>query len=154
MTRKVRAAAWPITSTCRWTKPSIEAFVAALLAGEKTDFKEWEKSTPYFEACLPIEVMAARGLETLRFGPMKPVGLKRSAHRMSGLMPWCNCARTTSWARLWNMVGFQTKLKHAEQVRIFRTIPGLQNAEFARLGGLAPQHLHQFAAPAGRPACG
>ena len=83
MTRRARAAAWPITSICRWTKPNIAAFVAALLAGEKTDFKEWEKSTPYFEACLPIEVMAARGLETLRFGPMKPVGLQRSAHRLS-----------------------------------------------------------------------
>ena len=115
-TRKARAAAWPITSTCRSTEPQYEAFVAALLAGEKTDFKEWEKSTPYFEACLPIEVMAARGLDTLRFGPMKPVGLKDPQQRMSGPMPWCNCARTTSWARLWNMVGFQTKLKHAEQV--------------------------------------
>ena len=107
-----------------------------MLAGEKTDFKEWEKSTPYFEACLPIEVMAARGEETLRFGPMKPVGLSDPRSRACAPMPWCSCARTMRWARLWNMVGFQTKLKHGEQVRIFRTIPGLEKAEFARLGGL------------------
>ena len=110
-------------------------FVAALLAGEKTDFKEWEKSTPYFEACLPIEVMAARGEQTLSFGPMKPVGLldprtNRRAHAVVQLR------QDNRLGTLWNMVGFQTKLKHAEQVRIFRTIPGLENAQFARLGGL------------------
>jgi methylenetetrahydrofolate--tRNA-(uracil-5-)-methyltransferase len=110
-------------------------FVAALIAGEKTDFKEWEKSTPYFEACLPIEVMAERGVETLRFGPMKPVGLMdprtgRQAHAVVQLR------QDNALGTLWNMVGFQTKLKHGEQSRIFRTIPGLQNAEFARLGGL------------------
>ena len=112
-----------------------EAFVAALLAGEKTDFKEWEKSTPYFEACLPIEVMASRGLETLRFGPMKPVGLKdpskeQRPHAVVQLR------QDNKLGSLWNMVGFQTKLKYADQVRVFRTIPGLENAEFARLGGL------------------
>ncbi len=112
-----------------------EAFVAALLAGEKTDFKEWEKSTPYFEACLPIEVMAARGLDTLRFGPMKPVGLKdpRKDERPHAVV---QLRQDNKLGSLWNMVGFQTKLKYAEQVRIFRTIPGLENAEFARLGGL------------------
>ena len=112
-----------------------EAFVAALLAGEKTDFKEWEKSTPYFEACLPIEVMAARGLDTLRFGPMKPVGLKdpRKDERPHAVV---QLRQDNKLGSLWNMVGFQTKLKYAEQVRIFRTIPGLANAEFARLGGL------------------
>ena len=112
-----------------------KAFVAALIDGEKTDFKEWEKSTPYFEACLPIEVMAARGEQTLAFGPMKPVGLMdprtgRQAHAVVQLR------QDNRLGTLWNMVGFQTKLKHAEQVRIFRTIPGLANAQFARLGGL------------------
>ena len=110
-------------------------FVAALRAGEKTDFKDWEKSTPYFEACLPIEVMAERGMETLRFGPMKPVGLLdprtgKQAHAVVQLR------QDNALGTLWNMVGFQTKLKHGEQSRIFRTIPGLENAEFARLGGL------------------
>ncbi len=110
-------------------------FVAALLAGEKTDFKEWEKSTPYFEACLPIEVMAERGEETLRFGPMKPVGLQdpRSAMRPYAVV---QLRQDNALGTLWNMVGFQTKLKHGEQARIFRTIPGLEKAEFARLGGL------------------
>jgi methylenetetrahydrofolate--tRNA-(uracil-5-)-methyltransferase len=110
-------------------------FVAALLAGEKTDFKEWEKSTPYFEACLPIEVMAARGEQTLAFGPMKPVGLQdpRSSQRPHAVV---QLRQDNALGTLWNMVGFQTKLKHAEQVRIFRTIPGLENAQFARLGGL------------------
>jgi methylenetetrahydrofolate--tRNA-(uracil-5-)-methyltransferase len=112
-----------------------KGFVAALLDGEKTDFKEWEKTTPYFEACLPIEVMASRGEQTLAFGPMKPVGLMdprtgRQAHAVVQLR------QDNALGTLWNMVGFQTKLKHAEQVRIFRTIPGLENAQFARLGGL------------------
>jgi methylenetetrahydrofolate--tRNA-(uracil-5-)-methyltransferase len=112
-----------------------KAFVAALLAGEKTDFKEWEKSTPYFEACLPIEVMAARGEQTLSFGPMKPVGLMdpRTGQRAHAVV---QLRQDNRLGTLWNMVGFQTKLKHAEQVRIFRTIPGLEKAEFARLGGL------------------
>ena len=110
-------------------------FVAALLEGEKTDFKEWEKSTPYFEACLPVEVMAARGLDTLRFGPMKPVGLcdPRTGARPHAVV---QLRQDNALGTLWNMVGFQTKLKHGEQVRIFRTIPGLENAQFARLGGL------------------
>ena len=112
-----------------------KAFVAALLAGDKTDFKDWEKSTPYFEACLPIEVMAARGEDTLRFGPMKPVGLAdpRSAMRPHAVV---QLRQDNALGSLWNMVGFQTKLRHGEQIRIFRTIPGLENAQFARLGGL------------------
>ena len=120
---------------CRWTRPSINAFVAALLDGEKTDFKEWEKSTPYFEACLPIEVMARAGAETLSFGPMKPVGLcdPRTGFRPHAVV---QLRQDNTLGTLWNMVGFQTKLKHGEQVRIFRTIPGLEKAEFARLGGL------------------
>ena len=110
-------------------------FIAAMLAGEKTDFKEWEKSTPYFEGCLPIEVMAARGEETLRFGPMKPVGLSdpRTGFRPHAVV---QLRQDNKLGSLWNMVGFQTKLKHGEQSRIFRTIPGLANAQFARLGGL------------------
>ena len=111
------------------------AFVAALLEGEKTDFKEWEKSTPYFEACLPIEVMAERGVETLSFGPMKPVGL-RDPHRDTQPYAVVQLRQDNALGTLWNMVGFQTKLRHGEQARIFRTIPGLENAEFARLGGL------------------
>jgi len=120
---------------CSMTAEQYGSFVAALLAGEKTEFKEWEKSTPYFEGCLPVEVMAARGIDTLRYGPMKPVGL---ADPRSGARP---CAvvqlrQDNALGTLWNMVGFQTKLKHGEQVRIFRMIPGLENASFARLGGL------------------
>ena len=120
---------------CAMDREQYEAFIGALLAGEKTDFKEWEKSTPYFEACLPIEVMAERGPETLRFGPMKPVGLTdphtgRRPHAVVQLR------QDNALGTLYNMVGFQTKLKHGEQTRIFRMIPGLEDAQFARLGGL------------------
>jgi methylenetetrahydrofolate--tRNA-(uracil-5-)-methyltransferase len=117
------------------TKPEYEAFIDALLAGEKTSFKGWEASTPYFDGCLPVEVMAERGRDTLRYGPMKPVGLDDPR---TGRWPYAvvQLRQDNALATLWNMVGFQTKLKHAEQVRVFRTIPGLQNAEFARLGGL------------------
>jgi methylenetetrahydrofolate--tRNA-(uracil-5-)-methyltransferase len=120
---------------CPMDEEQYRAFIAALLEGEKTDFKEWEKSTPYFEGCLPIEVMAARGAETLRFGPMKPVGLQdpRSERRPYAVV---QLRQDNALGTLWNMVGFQTKLKHGEQTRIFRTIPGLENAQFARLGGL------------------
>ena len=120
---------------CPMTKPQYEAFVDALLAGDKTVFKEWEASTPYFDGCLPVEVMAERGRETLRFGPMKPVGLDDPR---TGRWPYAvvQLRQDNALATLWNMVGFQTKLKHGEQVRIFRMIPGLENAEFARLGGL------------------
>ena len=120
---------------CPMTKPEYEAFVDALLAGDKTIFKEWEASTPYFDGCLPVEVMAERGRETLRFGPMKPVGLDDPR---TGRWPYAvvQLRQDNALATLWNMVGFQTKLKHGEQVRIFRMIPGLENAEFARLGGL------------------
>ena len=120
---------------CPMTKEQYEAFIDALLAGDKTTFKEWEASTPYFDGCLPVEVMAERGRETLRFGPMKPVGLDDPR---TGRWPYAvvQLRQDNALATLWNMVGFQTKLKHAEQVRIFRMIPGLENAEFARLGGL------------------
>ena len=107
----------------------------ALVDGDKMPFKEWEKDTPYFEGCMPIEVMAERGLDTLRYGPMKPVGLDNPK---TGRWPHAvvQLRQDNAQGTLWNIVGFQTKLKHAEQVRLFRTIPGLQNAEFARLGGL------------------
>jgi methylenetetrahydrofolate--tRNA-(uracil-5-)-methyltransferase len=120
---------------CPMERDEYEAFVAALLAAEKTSFKEWERTTPYFDGCLPIEVMAERGLETLRWGPMKPVGLRNPR---TGRRPWAvvQLRQDNALGTLWNMVGFQTKLKHAEQVRVFRTIPGLQRAEFARLGGM------------------
>jgi methylenetetrahydrofolate--tRNA-(uracil-5-)-methyltransferase len=119
---------------CPMTKDEYLAFHAALLAGEKSEFKEWE-NVPYFEGCMPIEVMAERGLDTLRFGPMKPVGLDDPK---TGRWPWAvvQLRQDNALGTLWNIVGFQTKLKHAEQVRVFRMIPGLQNAEFARLGGL------------------
>ena len=111
------------------------AFHTGLVEGEKTEFKEWEKNTPYFEGCMPIEVMAERGLDTLRFGPMKPVGLDEPR---TGRWPHAvvQLRQDNAQGTLWNIVGFQTKLKHSEQVRLFRTIPGLESAEFARLGGL------------------
>jgi methylenetetrahydrofolate--tRNA-(uracil-5-)-methyltransferase len=121
---------------CPMTKSEYYAFIDALLDSEKTNFKEWEASTPYFEGCLPIEIMAERGRDTLRFGPMKPVGLV-NPHR-SGQRPYAvvQLRQDNALGSLWNMVGFQTKLRHGEQARVFRMIPGLQNAEFARLGGL------------------
>ena len=120
---------------CPMNAEQYEGFITALLSGEKTDFRDWERSTAYFEGCLPIEVMAARGPETLRFGPMKPVGLKdpRTSHRPHAVV---QLRQDNRLGTLWNMVGFQTKLKHGEQTRVFRTIPGLENATFARLGGL------------------
>jgi methylenetetrahydrofolate--tRNA-(uracil-5-)-methyltransferase len=120
---------------CPMTREQYLAFHQGLIDGEKTQFKEWEKDTPYFEGCMPIEVMAERGVDTLRFGPMKPVGLDDPR---TGRWPYAvvQLRQDNALGTLWNMVGFQTKLKHAEQVRLFRTIPGLENAEFARLGGL------------------
>ena len=120
---------------CPMDKAQYEAFHAALIAGDKTVFREWEANTPYFDGCMPIEVMAERGLETLRFGPMKPVGLDDPR---TGRWPYAvvQLRQDNKLGTLWNIVGFQTKLRHAEQIRIFRTIPGLENAEFARLGGL------------------
>jgi len=121
---------------CPLDRSQYEAFIAALLEAEKTVFKEFEAVTPYFEGCLPIEVMAERGPETLRYGPMKPVGLTNP--HPPGVKPYAvvQLRQDNALGTLWNMVGFQTKLKHGEQVRVFRTIPGLEQAEFARLGGL------------------
>jgi methylenetetrahydrofolate--tRNA-(uracil-5-)-methyltransferase len=120
---------------CPMTREEYEAFVAALLAGGKTEFKEWE-GTPYFDGCLPIEVMAERGIETLRHGPMKPMGLTNAHNPSVKAYAVVQLRQDNALGTLYNMVGFQTKLKYAEQAAIFRMIPGLQNAEFARLGGL------------------
>jgi methylenetetrahydrofolate--tRNA-(uracil-5-)-methyltransferase len=121
---------------CPLDHDQYDAFIDALLAAEKTAFKDFEASTPYFEGCLPIEVMAERGRDTLRYGPMKPVGLT-DPHR-PGVKPHAvvQLRQDNALGTLWNMVGFQTKLKHGEQVRVFRMIPGLEHAEVARLGGL------------------
>ena len=121
---------------CPMNKAQYEAFVRALIEGEKVDFRDWEKNTSYFDGCLPIEVMAERGPETLRHGPMKPRGLT-NAHRPEE-KPWAvvQLRQDNALGTLYNMVGFQTKLTWGAQKRIFRTIPGLENARFARLGGL------------------
>ena len=127
---------------CPMDKEQYLAFHQGLLDGEKGEFREWEANTPYFEGCMPIEVMAERGIDTLRYGPMKPVGLDNphaaTPEFPNGRWPYAvvQLRQDNKLGTLWNMVGFQTKLKHAEQVRLFRTIPGLENAEFARLGGL------------------
>src|ERR1043165_4421423 len=121
---------------CPLTRVQYEAFVDALLAGDKVPFHEWEASTPYFDGCLPIEVMAERGRETLRHGPMKPFGLTNPHQPEVKAYAVVQLRQDNKLGTLFNMVGFQTKLKHAEQVRVFRTIPGLENAEFARLGGV------------------
>ncbi len=120
---------------CALDRDGYERFVDALLAGPKSGFKEWEH-VPYFDGCLPIEVMAERGRETLRWGPMKPVGL--SNPHTPGVKPHAvvQLRQDNALGTLFNMVGFQTKLKHAAQADVFRTIPGLEGAQFARLGGL------------------
>lgn len=127
---------------CPMTKEQYLAFHRGLIEGEKGEFKEWEKDTPYFDGCMPIEVMAERGVETLRYGPMKGVGLDNpfdtSPEFPQGRWPYAvvQLRQDNKLGTLWNMVGFQTKLKYGPQVELFRTIPGLENAEFARLGGL------------------
>jgi len=120
---------------CPMNREQYEAFIDALRDGDKMDFHDWEKDTPYFDGCMPIEVMAERGRETLRHGPMKPVGLTdpRTGGRAHAVV---QLRQDNALGTLYNMVGFQTKLRHGEQVRVFRGIPGLENAEFARLGGL------------------
>ncbi len=143
---------------CPMDRDQYLAFHGALIAGEKTLFRDWEKDTPYFDGCMPIEVMAERGVDTLRYGPMKPVGLDNPR---TGRWPYAvvQLRQDNALGTLWNIVGFQTKLKHAEQIRIFRTIPGLEQAEFARLGGLhrntfvnAPRLLDQELRLRTRPA--
>ena len=158
-TRRARAARARTTSTARMTKEQYEAFIDALIAGDKTEFKEWEATTPYFDGCLPIEVMAERGRETLRHGPMKPVGLTNPHNPDEKPYAVVQLRQDNALGTLFNMVGFQTKLKYGEQAAIFRMIPGLENAEFARLGGLhrntylnSPKLLDPTAAPEGHAA--
>jgi len=120
---------------CPMDKPQYEAFIDALLNGPKAEFKDWEH-VPYFDGCLPIEVMAERGRETLRHGPMKPVGLTNPRDPQVKSYAIVQLRQDNALGTLFNMVGFQTKLKHGVQAEVFRMIPGLQNAQFARLGGL------------------
>jgi len=120
---------------CPMNKEQYEIFVGALMTADKTEFKEWEANTPYFEGCMPIEVMATRGLETLRFGPMKPVGLT-NPHSQESPYAVVQLRQDNTLGTLYNMVGFQTKMKYGAQTDIFRTIPGLEDAVFARLGGI------------------
>ncbi|MBM3543823.1 MAG: methylenetetrahydrofolate--tRNA-(uracil(54)-C(5))-methyltransferase (FADH(2)-oxidizing) TrmFO [Alphaproteobacteria bacterium] len=121
---------------CPLDKQQYETFIDTLLVAEKSAFKDFETNTPYFEGCLPIEVMAERGRDTLRYGPMKPVGLTNAHKPQEKPYAVVQLRQDNALGTLWNMVGFQTKLKHSEQVRVFRTIPGLEEADFARLGGL------------------
>lgn len=123
---------------CPLSKDQYYEFVNDLLSAEKTEFKEWEKDTPYFDGCLPIEVMAERGADTLRYGPMKPVGLTDPKTKAGEKKQYAvvQLRQDNKEATIYNIVGFQTKLKYADQQRIFRKIPGLENAEFARLGGI------------------
>ncbi len=120
---------------CPMDKDQYEAFIDALLDGPKAEFKDWE-NVPYFDGCLPIEVMAERGRETLRHGPMKPVGLTNPRDPLVKSYAIVQLRQDNALGTLWNMVGFQTKLKHGAQTDIFRMIPGLEKAVFARLGGL------------------
>ena len=121
---------------CPLDKNQYEQFIQDLINSDKTEFKDFEKNTPYFESCLPIEVMAARGKETLRWGPMKPVGLTNKHNPTVKAHAIIQLRQDNSLGTLYNMVGFQTKIKYAEQADIFRKIPGLENAVFARLGGI------------------
>ncbi|MEQ8736544.1 MAG: methylenetetrahydrofolate--tRNA-(uracil(54)-C(5))-methyltransferase (FADH(2)-oxidizing) TrmFO [Rhodospirillaceae bacterium] len=121
---------------CPMDQAQYNTFLDALIEGEKTEFKEWEKDTPYFEGCLPIEVMAERGRETLRYGPMKPVGLTNP--HQPDVKAWAvvQLRQDNALGTLYNMVGFQTKLKYGAQKEVFQSIPGLEKAEFVRLGGI------------------
>ena len=121
---------------CPLDKEQYETFIAALIESDKGEFKDWEKDTPYFDACLPIEVMAARGVETLRWGPMKPVGLTNPHNPTVKAHAIVQLRQDNALGTIYNMVGFQTKIKYAEQAEIFKAIPGLENAVFARLGGI------------------
>ena len=121
---------------CPLNKEQYEAFIDALLDGKTMPFKDWEKDTPYFEGCLPVEVMAGRGRETLRYGPLKPVGLTNPHNPQERPYAVVQLRQDNALGALYNMVGFQTKMKHGYQKDVFRLIPGLQNARFARLGGV------------------
>ena len=121
---------------CPMDEDQYNAFIDALLAADKTEFKDWEKDTPYFDGCLPIEVMAERGRETLRFGPMKPVGLTNAHQPQIKAHAVVQLRRDNALGTLYNIVGFQTKMKYGAQAEVFKMIPGLEDAEFARLGGI------------------
>jgi methylenetetrahydrofolate--tRNA-(uracil-5-)-methyltransferase len=121
---------------CPMDEDTYNAFIDALLESEKTEFKDWEKDTPYFDGCLPIEVMAERGRETLRWGPMKPVGLTNPHQPEIKAHAVVQLRRDNALGTLFNIVGFQTKMKYSEQVRVLSMIPGLEKAKFARLGGI------------------
>ncbi len=121
---------------CPMDRDQYEGFIDALLAAEKTEFRDWEKETPYFDGCLPIEVMAERGRETLRFGPMKPVGLTNPHDPQTKAHAVVQLRRDNALGTLYNIVGFQTKMKYGAQAAVFKSIPGLAKAEFARLGGI------------------
>jgi methylenetetrahydrofolate--tRNA-(uracil-5-)-methyltransferase len=121
---------------CPLDKDQYEAFLDALIAGDTADFKEWEENTPYFDGCLPVEIMASRGRETLRHGPMKPMGLTNTHNPDVKAYAVVQLRQDNALGTLYNMVGFQTKLKYGAQADVFRMIPGLENAQFARLGGL------------------
>ena len=120
---------------CPMTRDDYEAFIDALLAADKTEFHEGE-TAGYFDGCLPIEVMAERGRETLRHGPMKPVGLTNAHKPAEKPYAVVQLRRDNALGTLYNIVGFQTKMKYGAQTEVFRMIPGLQNASFARLGGI------------------
>ncbi len=120
---------------CPMNKEQYQAFIQELLDAKYGEFKDWERDTPYFEGCMPVEVIASRGIDTLRFGPMKPVGLT-NPHTNEQAYAVVQLRQDNKLATLYNIVGFQTKMKHGEQVRVFKTIPGLENASFARLGGM------------------
>ena len=136
---------------CPMTQEQYDAFVDALLAGEKVDFKDWETNTPYFDGCLPVEVMAERGRETLRHGPMKPVGLTNPHDPTVKPYAIVQLRQDNKLGTLYNMVGFQTKLKHGAQQRVFRTIPGLEQRRIRPARRPASQHLPQLAEAARRP---
>lgn len=121
---------------CPLDKAQYETFIEALVTSEQTESKDFEKDTPYFESCLPIEVMASRGPETLRFGPMKPVGLTNPHNPTVKAHAIVQLRQDNALGTLYNMVGFQTKMKYGSQAEIFKTIPGLEKAVFARLGGI------------------
>src|SRR5690606_5252937 len=126
---------------CPMDRDQYEAFIDAMLAADTTEFKARERDTPYFEGCLPVEVMAERGRETLRFGPLKPVGLTNP--HAPDVKPYAvvQLRRDNALGTLYNIVGFQTKMKYGAQTDVFRMIPGLENASFARLGGI---HRNSF----------
>ena len=121
---------------CPMDRTQYDAFIDALLAADTVDFQDWEKNTPYFDGCLPIEEMARRGRETLRYGPMKPVGLTNPHPGTDKAHAIAQLRQDNAHGTLWNMVGFQTKMRYGAQADVFRMIPGLEKAEFARLGGL------------------